>query len=49
MNRDAVKKVFSGMDQKGVIQFVERYRYAIGLSDNGVFGDTAKNWMSLWK
>ncbi|MBQ6527639.1 MAG: hypothetical protein IJI38_03845 [Clostridia bacterium] len=42
MNRDAVKKVFSGMDQKEVIQFVERHRYAIGLSDNGVFGDAAK-------
>ncbi len=49
MNRDEVKKVFSGMDQEEVIQFVERHKYAIGLSDNGVFGDAKKNWMSLWK
>ena len=49
MNRIAVKKVFSGMDQKEVISFVDRHKYAIGLSDKGVSGDAAKNWMALWK
>ena len=48
MNRDAVKKIFSEMDQEEVISFVNRHKYAIGLSDEGVFGDAAKNWMSLW-
>lgn len=49
MNRDAVKKVFSGMDQKEVVEFVGRHKYAIGLTDDGVFGNATKNWMSLWK
>ncbi len=49
MNRDAVKKVFSEMDQPEVRSFVERHKYAIGLSDIGLSKDAAKNRMSLWK
>ncbi len=49
MNREAVKKVFSGMDQPEVIRFVERHKFAMGLTAGGLSGDARKNWMALWK
>ena len=49
MNREAVKKVFSGMDQPEVVQFVERHKFALGLTSGGLIGDAKKNWMALWK
>ena len=50
MNREATKRVFSGIDQPEVIRFVERHKYALGLSDSGsVIGKARDNWMALWK
>ena len=49
MNREAVKKVFSGMDRPEVVQFVERHKFALGLTPGGLTGDAKKNWMTLWK
>ena len=49
MDREAVKKAFSGMDQPEVIHFVERHKFALGLTSGGLVGDAKKNWMALWK
>ena len=49
MNREAVKKVFSRMDQPEVVRFVERHKFALGLTSGGLTEDAKKNWMALWK
>ena len=49
MNREAVKKVFSGLDQPEVYRFVERHKYAMGLTPEGPAGSAKSNWMTLWK
>lgn len=49
MDREDVKEVFSGMDQPEVIRFVERHKFALGLTSGGLIGDAKKNWMALWK
>ena len=49
MNREAVKKVFSGMDQDEVIDFVERHKFALGLTSGGLMENARKNWLTLWK
>lgn len=49
MNREATKKVFSALDQPEVVRFVERHKFALGLTSGGLIGDAKKNWMALWK
>ncbi len=42
--------VFSGIDQPEVVRFVDRHKFALGLSDSGgVIGNARDNWMALWK
>ena len=49
MNREAVRKVFSGMDQPEVIRFVENHKFTLGLTSNSLTENARKNWMALWK
>ena len=53
MNRLIVKSVLSKKDDKNIIEFIRKNKYALGLSDADTAGmispQARANWLSMWK
>ena len=53
LNRSVVKEIYSELDDDRILEFIQRNRYALGLSDSFsagmINGEAKKRWLEMWK
>jgi hypothetical protein len=48
LNRKAVKKVYMELDDKSILNFIKKNKYALGL-DDADFSNTNNKWLAMWE